>query len=247
MHTGYSNDGKHKKQEKLLIAEFNTFASPTTKSIRLRAEDLLDLKWTGWIGRYFSSLDSNNKDLPRWVYRNYQVQHKTKWTFKKSGIVFVHENEDVVVLEYPISLNKELPTIVTNNVNRNKYNLPEKINYPFWFDIMLIKRNNKAISVYELSTNTYGDSILKSHGIPKRFPAAIECGEKEGLCFYFAGDFADNPIKENLIKFRGIEFFKPFLYSPGDKVARGDFFWNYYDPIMSKILKDYYSTLPEKQ
>ena len=37
-----------------LIAEFNTFASPTKGAAREQMEDLLKLDWTGWTGRFFA-------------------------------------------------------------------------------------------------------------------------------------------------------------------------------------------------
>ncbi|KFZ32501.1 hypothetical protein JS44_03895 [Anoxybacillus flavithermus] len=55
---------------KTLIAEFNSFASPTDPSVRNKFYALLNVEWTGWIGRYFPKLE--NDEVPVWVKENYE-------------------------------------------------------------------------------------------------------------------------------------------------------------------------------
>lgn len=38
-----------------VIAEFNSFSSPTNEAAREQIYDLLGLRWTGWISRYFDN------------------------------------------------------------------------------------------------------------------------------------------------------------------------------------------------
>jgi len=40
-----------------------------------------------------------NPELPKWLYRNYMLQHGGAWPFKNDGIAFVNLNDQVVVLE----------------------------------------------------------------------------------------------------------------------------------------------------
>lgn len=55
-----------KAKHKLIISEFNTIGSGTSDKVRSEFENLFGLKWSGWIGRYFSSLDTiSNSDLPK--------------------------------------------------------------------------------------------------------------------------------------------------------------------------------------
>lgn len=65
-----------------VIAEFNTFASPTDIRAKNALYDLLGLRWTGWIGRYFKDL-SIGGEVPVWVVRNYEAQQNKPWEFKK--------------------------------------------------------------------------------------------------------------------------------------------------------------------
>ena len=61
-----------------LIAEFNTFASPTKQDARERISNILNVTWTGWTGRYFSNLASD--EIPDWLKKRYQDQYNKKWT-----------------------------------------------------------------------------------------------------------------------------------------------------------------------
>lgn len=70
-----------KKQQKLILAEFNCIGSPTSKNIRKKFEELFRVHWTGWVGRYFDNLDPENTDIPRWLISNYKKQHQGKWPF----------------------------------------------------------------------------------------------------------------------------------------------------------------------
>ena len=59
-----------KEEGKVVVAEFNSIASPTPKPIRTEFENLMGLKWTGWIGRYFDELDTlANEAIPTWMVR----------------------------------------------------------------------------------------------------------------------------------------------------------------------------------
>ncbi|MBK5271067.1 MAG: hypothetical protein JJE22_08640, partial [Bacteroidia bacterium] len=69
-----------KAKHKLIITEFNTIGSPTSPEIRSEFENMFGLKWSGWVGRYFTSLDTSvNTELPRWLINNYKNQHAGQW------------------------------------------------------------------------------------------------------------------------------------------------------------------------
>nr|MBP7496839.1 hypothetical protein [Bacteroidales bacterium] len=135
------------ERKKLIISEFNFFASPTPYILRKRMEQLLDIRWTGWTARYFDLLDTvKNPELPRWVVKLYKEQHNYKWPFKKAGIVFVHIDNTIEILENETNLTQETPYIYTNDYAQKKYNLPHSIHYPYWMDITYSGPNNRVIS-----------------------------------------------------------------------------------------------------
>lgn len=227
-----------KKQNKLIINEFNIIAHPTSYSIRRAYEKEFDMKWSGWIGRYFDSLDTlTNMDIPRWLINNYLDQHQGKWPFAKSGIAFVREDDKVEILENETHLTVELPYIYTSNKVASEYDISKKIKYPFWFDIISVKDSSmNTLSEYKIETNVTGDSLMNKWGIPHKFPALVS--NKQQRFYYLAGDFCDNPVSLNSAKLRGIQWFA-FVTASNEKAERVSFFWYYYRPLLMSILKDY--------
>ena len=232
-----------KKERKLILTEFNFFASPTRDSVRWAAEQILDIHWTGWVGRYFSSLDTMNDELPRWAIQVYERQQKMLWPFHKSGIVLIHSSDTIVVLENGSHLEKEIPIIITTADAQAQFRVSEEQPYSFWFDITLTGPANEVPAQYVLAVNPTGDSILARYRIPSRFPALIRQKDAHRY-YYFAGDFADNPILDNWwAHFKGITWLKSFFYTKEDLSERKRFFWEYYLPMMSSILNEYQGAL----
>ncbi len=227
-----------KDRDKLIIAESNVLAFPTPDLERSKLEDLLDVHWTGWLGRYYESLDTIvNPDFPEWILRLYNKQYGKAWEFTKSGIVLVQYNDRVVVLENQEHLDMEVPYIYSSKAAMEKYNVPYKINYPYWFEIVE-PGNNIELASFKIHTNSVGDSILLNNFIPDEFPAIIGSSGSAPY-FYFAGDFADNQVKPILAYFDGIEKIAPYLFYSERPSDRRKFFWEYYRPLMSSILEQH--------
>ena len=232
----------HDKQ-KLILTEFNTIASPTSQKIRQKMEEEFGVLWSGWVGRYFFSLDTTkNPELPKWVVRLYKEQHNGEWPFLDAGIIFVHEDETIAILDKRKDLIHEVPIINTEKYYQEFYGIVEHIRYPFWFDISYLEYDDLVVSTYKIHSNERGDSILAHHKIPKEFPAVL--GDHIiNRFYYFAGDFADNPIPMTAVYSRGIEYVDFFLYNNNDLADRKKFFWRYYRPMMTKIMSDYYANI----
>lgn len=223
-----------------VITEFNLLASPTSTNIRKKTEELLNIKWTGWTGRYFEDLDTNkNKEIPRWVINLQLDQYDNVWDFKKSGIVFVSNTSKIVIIENKRHLNSEFPHIICSDYGQEEYSISKKTTYPFWFDITFSTDTcMKEIASYEIKTNDEGSKKLNLHGIPKSFPAIL-MKEHPSPVFYFCGDFCDNPIKYSNRKFKGIEYISFLFDKPKNKSDRSHFFWRVYEPMMSRFLDKY--------
>lgn len=230
-----------KQKSKLIITEFNTIGSPTAYENRIRFEEMFQLKWTGWTARYFNNLNlMENKEIPKWLVRNYKNTHKGGWPFKKSGIAFVNNQDQVVILENETHLNDAMPHIITNKNFQKEYSLPASIKYPFWFDVIIPDKNvNSAVSSFKIDANAKGLQELDKFGIPSNFPAVTQHLGKDYYFFYFSGDFADNPVGMGSSYFSGIGFFKGLFYDERNVMERGSFFWNYYKPLLTNILNRY--------
>ncbi|NLJ07008.1 MAG: hypothetical protein GX437_04980 [Sphingobacteriales bacterium] len=233
---------KMKEKKKLILGEFNMLAHPTPTPIRNEAEKMLDIKWSGWVLRYFDLLDTiKNPELPRWVIRLYMQQHGNQWPFKRSGIVFVHEDERLFILENRTHLKREVPFIYASDYAVKKYNIIANVHYPYWIDITHTGKSNKVIAWYKIRPNKAGDSILKAYNVPDVFPAIIEhLGDYR--FYYFCGDFSDNPVELLTSRFWQIEKISGLFYSTMLYNERKKFFWKLYMPMMKNILNEYYLT-----
>ncbi len=230
---------------KLVLAEFNFLASPTSRSIRNEAENLLDVRWTGWVGRYYECLDTIiNPDIPLWARNLYKKQYHKPWNFHQAGILFVHEHEQIVVLEMDATLKEEVPWVYSSEYGEEKYGLPREVTYPYWFDILESGPTNRIVSKYKIYANENGKKLMNEYGIPDVFPCVIE--NKEKNYYYFCGDFCDTPLYLESAKLTGVSYFRKFFYNRYNYIDRTPFFWHFYLPLVHTILDDYYKELHDK-
>ncbi len=226
-------------RNKLVIAEYNILAYPTDPLYRLRTEELLDIHWTEWTGRYFETLDTiADPSFPKWILKQYRTQYRKDWDFTKPGIILFKSNNQIVVLENETHLEFETPFIYTTSHGEENFDLPYKVPYPYWFEIVETK-NNDVVANFKIHTNEVGDSILQNYFLPETFPAVFQ-GSGSSPYFYFAGDFADNPVPIKTAYFKGVEKLK-WLFIREKPGSRTRFYWDYYRPLMGQILDQYYS------
>lgn len=229
-----------KDKKKLVLSEFNVLGSPTSMENRTKFEKMFGLHWTGWTARYFNSLDTlKNKELPEWVVKNYKAANQNKWSFKHAGLVFVSSEDKVVILEESTHMSDAMPYIVSAASTQEKFNVPEKMKYPFWFDVIVPNLDsNQVVSKFNMELNQNGKAELKKYGIPNSFPAVISSKHHDYPFYYFSGDFCDNPISMTTSYFKGVSLFKFLFYDISDPMERTSFFWNFYRPMMDVILEE---------
>ncbi len=230
-----------KARKKLIIAEFNTIGSPTDSINRSRFEESFGIRWTGWTARFFENLDTTvNKEIPLWLINNYKKTHQNKWPFKKAGIAFVSNSDQVTILEDGTHLNDPMPYIISTPYGQQSLSLPVKIKYPFWFDVITSDTKiNQSAATFQINSNNQGLEELKRSGIPSSFPAITYHNGADYTFYYFSGDFCDNPVPMLTSYFRGISFFKSMFYNESDQMERSSFFWNFYRPMLTDILYDH--------
>jgi hypothetical protein len=159
-------------------------------------------------------------------------------------MLFVHESGDVLVLEEGRELKEAIPKIYTEKKFQSEYNVPGVLIYPYWMDIMEnLSDSNTVVSKYILGTSPAGDEVLVQKRIPKIFPAIIR-RTGDYRFYYFCGDFADNPTKFRFAKLRGITGMKFLMYNAVDVTDRNRFFWEFYLPMMQRILREAWMESP---
>ena len=229
------------ERNKMIIAEFIFLAPPTPPQHRKMAEEIMGVEWQGWTGRFFHSLDKNHPDaiIPAWLPTLYEAQYGEEWQFTNSGIILIHLDETLLVLEQREHLNNSSPAIRTDVANRREYGMSDRISYPGWFDITLpVHPDSEVISWYELDLTEKGEVMLQEYGIPVKFPAVIK-GKKGGSTYYFAGDFGHNPLKRRFVMLKGARFLELFFADLNDPTDKSLFFLGFYLPMLRKILNEY--------
>jgi len=228
-----------KDRNKLIIMEYNAFDYPTAEFESFRTQEKLGITFTGWTGKYFSSLDTTLKDFPIWMTAMYRKEYKKPWTFTKAGIVILKE-KDILVLEDGIHLKNPLPHIITDDNSVKKYGVLSSVGFDQWFDI-IDPLQNKIISKFKLETTSIGDTLLSNNGLSSEFPAVVQEPVTQRT-YYFSGDFATYDVPFWTARFKGVDKLKAIFYSDKPEDTRR-FFWLYYKPLINGIFTDYYTSL----
>lgn len=218
----------------LLIAEFNTFATPTDKQARELMEEMLGVKWSGWTGRYFPDLSSTNNEVPGWLIRNYEEQYKTKWNFKGPGFALVDTGDRVIILREGIEVGTDLMKIVFDDVYASRFNVENNTRYYYWFDILEPLSGTTVMARYRMDTTESGKNLLAKFGLKDNFPAVI-FNNKYCPTYYLAGDYSDNSEVPFYWNSSSIKFLRNLITSD-NKGNPDNFFWNVYYPLLARIL-----------
>jgi hypothetical protein len=145
------------------------------------------------------------------------------------------------VLEEKTHLKNAMTYIKSNEYGQKELGLPRQTKYPFWFDIMQTNTTvNTIAAVFTLDVTDAGKAKLAKNNIPVSFPAITMHKGADYQFYYFSGDFCNNPISMGTSYFRGIRLFKSYLYKNNEPGERASFFWNFYQPLMTNIVNDYY-------
>ena len=224
---------------KTLIAEFNTLGSPTGGEARTTLERALGVHWTRWIGRYFSRLE-DTEEVPQWMRNDYEREWKQPWRFHGPGYVLMQDDVHCEVLRVGfesemigLTIERERP------IDPDLTKAADHVPYPYWFDIVEAGSGAARLASFQWHLTPAGRERLSARGLPLRFPAVTRRVPPEGgLAWYFAGDFADNPLDPEPVPFLGYLGFRHFV--EGMKMAPSEtaFYWRFYAPMMESILSD---------
>lgn len=226
-----------------LVAEFNTFASPTDEKAREQMTDLLNISWTGWIGRYFGDLGSD--EVPVWVKENYDKQYKKTYAFSGPGIIFVGSDDKVVILDKS-DTKAEGALFSFTKKGKNELGVSGQARYNYWFDIIIPDDPKEVLASYKLSLTGSGKEKLEENNIPTTFPAVIHHVNKRYETYYFCGDYADQAELPNLYQTVGFTQWKKW-FSADTGSSTLPFYWKIYHPMMKSILQQTSTKEPPKK
>ncbi|MGF7058965.1 hypothetical protein [Brassicibacter mesophilus] len=219
-----------------LVAEFNTFGSPTDINARKEMYNLLGLEWTGWIGRYFNDL-SRDVEIPEWTARNFEKQYNKKWSFNGAGFVFVNEENRLIVLEEGKDTGKDGCQIEFNDKGKELFGINKSVHYNYWFDVVEPRNNGIELASYRIDLTQQGEEKLSREKLPTIFPAVIKNNNRAFTTYYFAGDFSDINKVPRFYKVLGLSKIKKYT-TIDTKQSEDAFYWKVYVPMIEKILKE---------
>lgn len=215
------------------IAEFNAFGSPTEKAARERLYSVLNLEWSGWIGRYFNELEAGG-EVPAWAVENYEKQTGEKWKFEGEGLLLVDEDDQLIVIEGKDIGDETVRFSFTENGEEHfdDHLVEESSSYHYWFDIVTPENDEEVLATYSLDVNEEIEEELSNKGIPTSFPAVVNHHDT----YYFAGDYADRHSSLDYYQYKGMPLINRLL-TFGDDTSIDAFYWNMYYPMMEAVLE----------
>jgi len=217
-----------------LVTEFNTFHDPTPQDVRERVENLLGLRSTGWIGRYFDDL-SNKQDVPSWALRNWQTHNGEEWDFAGPGFIIAHEDSRILVLRKGKELDSRgLRIEVKSPGDPVMKAVSSQVPYPYWFDVVTPEKGTEVLAEYRFHLKPDGKQKMKEFSIPETFPAVLRAS-RSPIRLYFAGDFSDSNVSRGPYFFFGWPQIRRFLSLVGKNKSQNRFFWGFYLPLLKNL------------
>ncbi|WP_153730284.1 hypothetical protein [Sporosarcina obsidiansis] len=218
------------KKPSLLIAEYNTFASPTKPEVRKQVTKHLGIEWQGWTARYFDNLDyHNNPEIPQWVID----EHKDEWTYSGGGFLLVNDLDgSYLVLEDKKHVKETGIQMTLTEEGEKRLGTAGSHRYSYWFDIVTPRPGAEVLATYDWSLTNKGRQLLAEQGIPAEFAAVVRKTADASESIYFAGDYNDVPSVPKFYQLKGLSQLYKLLYAFSDE----SFFWSSYAPMMKGAL-----------
>ncbi|WP_424236816.1 hypothetical protein [Bhargavaea ginsengi] len=214
----------------LLIAEYNTFASPTESEVREKVMRTLGVGWDGWTGRFFDELDyRENEEIPQRAVDDMDGE----WNYSGPGFLLVNDlDSSIVVLEREKHLTGEGIRLAFTEEGKERFGIDRSTRYDYWFDIVVPEEGGVALAEYDWGLTDEGREVLEEQGIPATFAAVIGKQSGEARTLYFAGDYNDVPKVPTFYQMIGL----PSVYRVLNAFSDDAFYWSAYVPMMSALL-----------
>lgn len=220
-----------------LIAEFNTFASPTEGSARARLETLLGVRWTEWSGRFFIDL-SDQEEVPTWAYRHWLRHHGRIWDFEGPGFIFAHEDTRIFVLQTgPDVTDRGLRIVDIKEDDPLMDGVRSGAPFHYWFDVNEVQAGAEALATYRIDATSRGAATMAAWGVPLEFPAMVRASDSP-MILYFCGDFSDNELDRGPSFVLGWPEFRGLGRFAERRRDQNAFFWWVYVPTLENVFRD---------
>ncbi|MGE4583697.1 MAG: hypothetical protein AB7C91_03535 [Sphaerochaeta sp.] len=218
----------NREQSSTVIAEYNSFATPTPSYVQSQLYELLGTRWSGWTGMYLQDL-SLQGEIPPWIKEKYGQN----WQYQGKGILLSNIDEEIVVLREGIELGADAMTFSYTEQGRSELGLTGSVNYRQIFDITEPMEGTEVLATYSLNVNPSGSARLQAFGLTSTFPAIQSKTTANHKAYYLSGNWAywSNPLRFARIK--GMEKLMQRFAPKEDS-----FLWDTYLPLLSAIFKE---------
>ncbi|MDT3359410.1 MAG: hypothetical protein LIR47_08685 [Spirochaetota bacterium] len=211
-----------------VVAEYNTFATPTPSYIQAQLYEVLGTRWTGWTGMYVNNL-SKTGETPPWILDIYGEN----WDYSGSGVLLYNTDDEVVVLREGIELGPGRMTFSFTEKGTAVLGLSGSIEYRLLFDITEPLGGTEELATYSLDVSEKGKQLLERFGLPSSFPAIQLKQTANHRSYYLGGNWAYSKRSLKLFRLKG-------LASLLQATATGErtFYWKYYMPMLASIFEE---------
>jgi len=218
----------NRKKSSTVIAEYNTFATPTPSYVQAQMYQVLGTRWTGWTGMYVHDL-SPKGEVPAWILE----QFGGSWNYQGKGIILSNIHDEVVVLREGVELGPKALQFQFTEAGTTHLGLSGSQPYSQLFDITESLAGTEALATYELDTTAAGAALLASYGVPSSFPAVQLKQTAHHLSYYFSGNWAFSREQLRFSRAMG-------MHTLMQRVSAGEraFLWKVYLPLLKAILDE---------
>ena len=215
-----------------LIAEYNTFATPTPSYVQAQLHEMFQTRWTGWSGQYVQDL-SIQGETPPWIISQYETETNQSWPYTGSGIVLFNANDEYLILTSENDIGGQTNTFSFTQEGKNLLGLDKTETYLHLFDIVEPLQGAQVLASYTLDVTAEGLKKLHSHGLEPSFPAIVLGETANHKTYYFAGNWAYNPTPLRFATMEGVAAVMKHLSNEEQA-----FYWKTYIPLMQAILEE---------
>lgn len=218
------------QEHQTLIVEFNSFGTPTKPEVSEKLQQLLNIKSTGWIGKFFSDL--SEEQVPRWIQEMYEKKYQEKFPFQEAGLIFIHQEGNIFL--FPRTLNKEdFVYLEWNERAERLFGVKGKQQYHGWFDLIEANHQKDVLSTYEILWSEEEQAMIEAEGLPKQMIGATFYQHASYNSFYLTGNFGSE--SPQFYQGYGIKQWKQ-LARVKNRLQEDQLFWLGYVPLMQSIL-----------
>lgn len=218
-----------------IVAEYSALANTASKMTREQLYPILGVNSSGWQGKSVSNLQSI-EEVPRWVRTNYEQREKKKWPYRGAGMLLVHMDGQVMVLEKGSDVKTGKIQVAFTQEGKEWCGITQDIHYSGWFDIIVPQQKSSILAWYKTDLTETGEQKLVDAGIPAEFAALVRYDDYN-RSYYMAGSFGEMKHYSFWRRIRGWEVVRSKL-TPDQKEIPDMFYWKVYVPVMKHILEE---------